>query len=233
MRNTLSIRLGQRGFVILYTTVASFTMCLLIVTIAYYGGRGSAGAGISDIPAVRWTMGAIALVGASLAVAGIINYRRSPMAVLARRWRASNDTKHKPLAAPAVVERITRHPFFVGVALLMGAHAVLADTLSGSIFFLGFVLLALIGIPLQDRKLSERHGDTYKATMSNKNHADSNRNTDRSLDRKLLLGTFIGVAAVTALHPLWQLGHGATFAAVILVGGLFAVARQLRSDDKA
>lgn len=33
---------------------------------------------------------------------------------------------------------------------------------------------------------------------------------------------------VVALHPLWRIGHGAPFAVLTVIGGLYAVAQQYR-----
>jgi len=54
----------------------------------------------------------------------------------------------------ARVERVTRHPFFVGVALLASAHLLLATRLVGTVFFAGLAALAILGAWHQDRKLS-------------------------------------------------------------------------------
>jgi len=43
----------------------------------------------------------------------------------------------------------------------MTAHTLLAQTLAGAVYFAGFVVLAIAGIPLQDRKLRKRWKNTY------------------------------------------------------------------------
>lgn len=100
-------------------------------------------------------LAAVALLGAALAVAGLINYPRSPMAVLAR-WGGRAATGGKPPKPPTAIERIVRHPFFAGLAIFAAAHALMADTLAGMVYFAGFAVLALVGMPMQDRKLRRR-----------------------------------------------------------------------------
>lgn len=230
LRDVLSNRLGTYRFVVIYILVTTVSLSLLIAAVACYGGDGASGLNLAAIPVARWILGAIALVGALLATAGIVNYSRSPMAVLARRWRERHDDEEsKPLGVPAAVEHITRHPFFVGLAVLMFAHALLASTLAMAAYFTGFVLLALVGIPMQDRKLRERHGDVYGSYLSNTSavpFAVTGRLPETL--QPILLRSIAGTLVLGALHPLWQLGNGAFFAAAILMGGLFAVTKQLR-----
>ena len=233
LRASLSNKLGASRFVVFYTLIAAVSLSLLIATVANNGGDGLGGLNLATVPAARWTLGGIAMIGAVLATAGIVNYSRSPMAVLARRWRAPNDSKRKPLAPPTAVERITRHPFFIGLALLMGAHALLASTLAGAVYFVGFALLALIGIPMQDRKLRERHGDLYGAYLAHSSavpFAAVRLSSDGARERvwPVLVASIAGAILLAALHPLWRLGYGAPFAAVVLIGGLYGVAKQLR-----
>ena len=53
---------------------------------------------------------------------------------------------------------MTRHPFFVGVALLASAHVLLATRLVGAVFFAGLAALAILGARHQDRKILARRG---------------------------------------------------------------------------
>jgi uncharacterized membrane protein len=233
VRNRLSQTLGERRFLLIYTLIAAVSLTLLALTIAQYGGEGLPGSGLATLPAARWGLGAVALIGAALAAAGLENYSCSPMAVLARRLRAPQEDKLKPLRAPSGVERITRHPFFVGMALLMGAHAPLASTLASAVYFAGFALLALIGIQMQDRKLRARHGNVYGDYLDVSSaipFAATRPLPDGGTERvwPILLAMVAGAAVLAALHPIWRLGHGAMFAVVVTLGGLYAVAMQFR-----
>ncbi len=237
LREPLANRLGQHRFLLFYALITTASLGLLIAAVARYGGDGLPGANLGTVLVARWALGAAALFGALLLVAGMVNYPRSPMAVLARRWRASFETKGKPLTARALVERITRHPFFVGLAILMAAHALLASTLAGAVFFGGFVLTALIGIPMQDRKLLERHGNVYGAYLSDTSVVPFAAMPGSSGDVNQRVWPAIatavaGTAVLAALHPIWHLGHGAPFAAIVLIGGLAGVVKQLRRGTK-
>src|SRR5262249_53726778 len=59
------------------------------------------------------------------------------------------------------LERVTRHPFFLGVVLAMGSHALLATHLTGTVFCAGFVVLAIAGPLHQTEKLRSRYGEAY------------------------------------------------------------------------
>lgn len=237
LREPVANRLGQHRFLLFYALITTTSLGLLIAAVARYGGDGLPGANLGTVLVARWALGTVALLGALLLVAGMVNYPRSPMAVLARRWRASNETKGKPLPARAVVERITRHPFFVGLAILMAAHALLASTLAGAVFFSGFVVMVLIGIPMQDRKLLERHGNTYGAYLSDTSAvpfaamSGSSGHVSQRVWSTIAIAV-AGTAVLAALHPFWQLGHGAPFAAIVLIGGLAGVVKQLRRGSK-
>lgn len=233
LRTRLSNRLDEPRFLVVYTLIAALGLTLLAITVARYGGDGRRGLDLATAPAARWSLGAVALIGAALVTAGLRNYSRSPMAVLARRLGAPNEVRRKPLRAPTGVERITRHPFFVGIALLMGAHVLLASTLAGAVFFAGFTLLALVGIPMQDRKLRARHGDVYGAYLEASSavpFAAARLRLDGASRRvwPVLGASAAGAVLLAALHPMWRVGNGALFVALVNIGGLYAVAKQFR-----
>jgi uncharacterized membrane protein len=98
-------------------------------------------------------MGVIA-AGVALAGAGLAVYPRMPMALFGQRIRE-----------PRGVERISRHPFFAGMALAALAHVLLATRLTGTIFAAGFAVLSLVGPLHQDRKLLARRGEPYRAYL--------------------------------------------------------------------
>lgn len=240
VRQWLADRLGAAKFVAIYSAVAAFSLTLLAVVVAHYGGDGPRGIDLASNPVAKWSLGAVAFVGMALAAAGIVNYPHSAVAVLARRMRSSDAAKRQPLSAPSTIERVTRHPFFVGLALLMAAHVLMASTVPGAIFFAGFTLLALIGIPMLDRKLRERHGQVYSsyedATSANP-FAAPRAAPDGSSQRvwPVTVTALAGATIMTLLHPVWRLDHGAWFAVLIAIGGLFAVVKQLwrsRADNR-
>jgi len=220
VRSWLVHRLGERGHALAYSAVAAITLVLLAAAVARYGSEGVRGPALSAFAPARWALGAIAFIGATLAAAGLINYFRSPIAYLRR-------TSGRPvvLRPPSPVERITRHPFFVGLALTMGAHALLASTLAGAAFFGGFVVLVLAGMPMQDRRLRAQHGEAYAGYIASTSALPVVRSPIAW--RELLVPAVAGLA-FTALHPLWRLGGGALFAVLVALGGVYTVARQVR-----
>jgi len=80
------------------------------------------------------------------------SYRLSPMAPF-------NTTVREPHG----LERITRHPFFAGLVLVFGAHALLSTHLIGTVFFGGFVCTVLGGATHQAAKLTDEMGPSYRA----------------------------------------------------------------------
>ncbi len=57
--------------------------------------------------------------------------------------------------------KVTRHPMFWGIALWAGGH-IPANGDKASVYFFGaFVVLALIGMPLQDKKKEQLHGAAW------------------------------------------------------------------------
>ena len=159
------------------------------------------------------------------------------MATLARRLRASANDKRQPLPGPTAIERIARHPFFLGLALLMAAHVLMAPTVPMTVFFGGFVLLGLVGIPMQDHKLRRRHGAVYEeftdATSVVPFGAPDSTHTVSAgkMWRAIAIG-IVGAVMVGVLHPLWKLNHGAWFAIAVALGGSIATAKQVLSSRR-
>lgn len=232
IRQWLTNRLGDIRFIALYAGVATASLMLLAVVIAHEGGYGPRGLDLAAVRAAKWGLGAVAFAGTALSMAGLAGFPKSAMAVLARRMRASHDAKHLPLPGPTPIERVTRHPFFIGLALVMAAHALLAKTLTMMIFFGGFALLALVGIPMQDRKLRQRHGSVYSEFEGATSvvpfaHKKPQGGPSSARPERVVTNAILAAALVGALHPLWQRNHGAWFAVAIVLGGLFATARQV------
>ncbi len=90
------------------------------------------------------------MAGIVLTVVGAVGYPGSPY-----------DMFRPPVRTPRGIERITRHPFFAGVALLGLAHALLATRLVGTVVFTGLALIAILGAWHQDAKLLARRGRPF------------------------------------------------------------------------
>src|SRR2546428_5686467 len=141
VRAALVARLGEVGFTALFSVVAAVSFTLLV---RYYAGHrleGSGGLALGDVTAVRWALMAVIVFGVVLATASLVTYPASPMALFTATVRP-----------PRGLERITRHPFFMGVALAALAHVPLATRLVGAVFPAGLPPLATAGAGHQDGK---------------------------------------------------------------------------------
>lgn len=233
LRTILVARWGERTFVVVYSSIAAGSLALVGIAIAVLGGDGAAGPDVGSAPLARWLLGAVALAGGALIVAGLMSYARSPFAVLRRRAEQLARGEPYVLGAPSAVERITRHPFFVGTALFATAHALLATTVVSAIYFAGFAAIALVGIPLQERKFRRRYRAVFEAFTAKTSIMPlvAARRQASAHDKppwKPLVIAVVVTAVIAALHWVWMVWHGAWLAGVIAVFGLVTVARQMR-----
>ena len=220
----ISHRLGRNGFVPLYASVATLSLLILGIAQMVFGGDGPAGPGLGRYPVTFWPLTGLAFLSAALMIAGLWRYPRSAMAQLARRKGGS-------LSPPRGPFRLSRHPFFIGLAGLMVAHAFLAQTLTSALFFAGFVLLSMLGLILQDRKLRQRHGTAYRdyeaATAVLPTPDTNTLNVAVLSSRAVLLP--LGLAVLLALlhTPLWYPTNGAALAILIALFGNGAILLQV------
>lgn len=150
VRTALTRRLGEYGFLALYSLIAAATFAALVVGFADHRWEGPPGLGLSAVPAIH-ALGMLTIAaGVMLLVAALAAYARLPMALF-----------DQPIRAPRGIEQITRHPFFVGVAMLALAHVLLASHLTATVFFAGLALLSLAGARHQDAKLLAKRGSAY------------------------------------------------------------------------
>jgi uncharacterized membrane protein len=150
VRDRLVAALGELGFRAVYTLVASATFAALVTFYVAHRFEGAPGLALGRYAPVRGLLMGIVGAGVVLQVMGLVGYPRSPTSVA------------RPRVEPARgVARITRHAFFVGIALLAGAHALLATRLVGTMFFLALAVLAVAGSWHQDRKLIALRGQRY------------------------------------------------------------------------
>ena len=222
LRDYLARRLGDQPFVAMFSAIAAVTLGLIAAAVAMFGGEGPAGASLGRLPVARVLLATLSFLGLTLAIAGLMNYMRSPMALFRTKL-------HPPIG----IERITRHAFFMGLTLFAAAHALLAPTLAICIYFAGFAVLATAGALLQDRKLLARHGAPYASYLAATSVIPfvallQRRQTITGEDRLLRRFALSGAIALLLLaaHPLWSAFHGAPFAGVMAAGGIFASARR-------
>lgn len=149
-RDRIVARLGEIGFAALYNLVAAVTFALLVTYYAAHRFDGAAGLALGHIALLRWLLVGVVTLGIVLMSASLLDYPRMPTAVF-----------NQPIKGARGIERITRHPFFMGTALLGGAHVLLATHLTGMVFFGGLMVLSVLGPMHQDRKLTARRGRAY------------------------------------------------------------------------
>jgi uncharacterized membrane protein len=153
VRTSLAEHLDEIGFLILFYAVASACLTALVTVYAAQRFAGAPGLALADISALRWVLATVSGVGFTLAGPTLLVYPRLPTALFAH-----------PSWSPRGIERITRHPFFVGFALFAVAHALLATRLVGTVFFGGFAFLSIVGACHQDRRLLARWGSRTPTT---------------------------------------------------------------------
>lgn len=231
LRPRLAAALGEQRFVALFALVAAAGLALLAVALAASDG-GGAGPGARLPATVRGVLLAPGIAGLILAFAALRAYPRHPAAL----FRAG-------LMPPRGIEKVSRHGFFVGFGTFAGVHALLAHEAAPAIAFGVLATVCAIGALAQDRKLHARYGEGWH---------DYARQTSvlpglalMQGRTRLLPGDRIGAAVIravvavvvfAALHPLWALGHGAAFIAVLAAGGVVVSVRRLwiaRRTDSA
>lgn len=150
IRAELVARLGEWGFLGLFSLVASVTFAALVRYYAVHRLEGPGGLALGESPWLRALLIAAVFLGLVLAFAGFHSYPASPYAL------GNPSTR-----APRGLERITRHPFFVGVGIMGTAHALLASRLVGTLFFGALAVYAFVGAWQQDKKLLALRGRPY------------------------------------------------------------------------
>ncbi|MGB5695784.1 MAG: NnrU family protein [Polyangiales bacterium] len=151
VRRRLIGLLGEAGFVAVYSLVAIITFAVLARYVAIHLFAESQPSLLATIPPVRGALVALSVVGFSLFVTAVLLYPRLPMATF----------RHRVVAARGV-QQVTRHPFFSGIAIWAGAHAFLAPSRVAFVFFIGVIVLAVVGGLHQDRRLIAELGEPYR-----------------------------------------------------------------------
>jgi uncharacterized membrane protein len=218
VRGALVAALGEGGFVALFSTVAAVTYALLVGYYARHRLAGAAGLAMGTIAPLRWGLMAVIVIGVVLMVAGLLAYPRMPAALFAH-----------PVAAPRGIERVTRHPFFAGVALFGMAHVLLATRAVGAVFAGGFVVLAVVGAWHQDRKLTARRGAAYEEYLAASSAqpyaaiaAGRQRLNRRDLPAGILVAGVVTAIALRLVHDRIFAAGGAWMVLAVLGGAALA-----------
>ncbi len=151
VRPLLAEKLGERGFLGVYSLVA-FAVFIPLVG-CYWGHRheGELLWAVGVGPGLLWTLYVLWGVSVTLMVLGLI--QQSPASMMAPGGGAS----------PRGVLRLTRHPLFMGLALLAALHLIVNGFATDVAFFGGLAAYSVIGCLHQDRRKLVSDGDTYRA----------------------------------------------------------------------
>jgi uncharacterized membrane protein len=229
VRRVLVAGLGRWGFTGLFTVVAWLTFGIAVTTYAAHAGEGPAGLALGRVASLRALLVAAIALGSMLMSAAFAGYARSPYGLGGER-----------VSAPRGIERVTRHPFFVGVALLGAAHALLATRLVGAVAMGSLALFAVAGAWFQDRKLLALRGRPYAdylAATSALPFAAIAAGRQRLIWRELpygMLGLGLALAwALRALHARLFDHGGAYVVAALVIGPLLILSAEWRRDQRA
>ena len=228
VRQFLVARLGRWGFTLLFTLVAWITFGSAVATYAAHAGEGPAGLALGASAAARFTLVAAIVLGLMLMTGAFAGYVGSPYSFGGEQVRE-----------PRGLERVTRHPFFVGTALLGGAHALLATRLVGALLMGSLALFALLGAWFQDRKLLALRGEPYAAYLaatSTVPFAAIAAGRQRLVASELPYGTLLlGLALAWLLRSLHAhlFDHGGAYViAALVLGPLLILVSEWRRDRR-
>lgn len=155
IRGALVARLGLRGFTLLFSLVAWLTFGVAVSSYAAHAAEGPAVLALGASTGIRIALIIAITLGVMLITGAFAHYSSSPYAIGGENVRE-----------PRGLERVTRHPFFVGMALFGAAHALLAPRLVGAVAMGSLGLFAGVGAWMQDRKLLALRGDDYRDYLS-------------------------------------------------------------------
>ncbi len=222
LREAITPRFGRLGFTVIYLLVTIITLSGLITALAIYGDQGLDGLQITN----AYLLGLLktgSAIGAFLIVAGLVGFPTSPMSILAQRLRTSlND---KPLPSPKGIALISRHPFFVGLALISLCHVFLASTMAVATFFAGLLIFSLLGIPMQDYKLRRRWAETYiryEQQSSVMPFAKFFKQPERPTKSEWVMWIACLMATIVIFgifHFIWMYANGVGFLIMVLLYG--------------
>jgi uncharacterized membrane protein len=217
-RPRLVARVGETGFTGIFYVVASGTFAALVTYFAAHRLEGAPALALGGMTVLRWISMAAAILGLVLATPALIFYPRLPSALFG-----------PPIRPASGIVKITRHPFFAGIAIFALAHALLATHLVGTVFFAGLFLLVVVGARHQDRKLLARRGAPYAAHLAETSAVpfaailSGRQHLTRS---DLPIGALaVGLAVALALrhwHDSLFADDGVWIVAVFTVGGVVA-----------
>lgn len=150
LRRPLVARLGERGFLGLYSLVALATFAWIIVEF-----RAAPDNLLWVAPDWAWTVGAVLMFIASVLFAGSLTAPNPALPMAGGRLAPSPE--------PMGVLRLTRHPMMWSFALWALVHGWVSGRTAVVILAAGIGALALVGAAMQDRKKTGIHGERWAA----------------------------------------------------------------------
>jgi uncharacterized membrane protein len=219
IRSRLVARFGEWGFRSIFYAVAATSFTALITYYAGHRADGGAGPGVSLPPAARGLLAGAVVAGVTLMIASFATYAGSPYDV---------DRPHAT-RPPRGLERVTRHPFLVGMALFASAHAVLATHLIASTLMAALAGLAVGGAAHQDAKLRRLRGpgfDEYLASTSAIPFAAILSGRQRVAWRELpIVVLALGLGTALGLRYVHEhiFDHRGAWVVLVTVGGATAI----------
>lgn len=148
LRARLVKLLGGNGYLVLYSAAAVATLIAMAWT--YYRAPFL---GLWHIPALRYAPLVAMPFSLVLIAAGLAT--RNPTLVGQERWLQGGEPARGIL-------RVTRHPLMWGIALWAAAHVLARGDVASAVFFGSFLLLALTGTVLIDRRKRAALGGAWE-----------------------------------------------------------------------
>ncbi len=227
-RSRLVDRFGEQGFVVLFSIVASVCTVALVVGYALVRSEGPPGLAMGRFESARVLLYGAVGFGIVLMIAGIWRYPSSNYAMGRERVRQAFG-----------LNRITRHPFFVGLAIVGLAHVLLAPLLVGAIFMAGFAVVSLVGLRHQDRKLAVARGRPYEDFLESTSIvpfaailSGRQRLVWAELPRVGAAAGLIAVFAIRFFHDGLFAWYGAPVMLVTLGGAWFFLAKTIWASPR-
>src|SRR2546430_1438854 len=103
LREGLVSRLGERGFLALFSLIAAVSFSVLVHYYTLHRFDGPPGLALGEVPALRWTLMAVVVAGGVLIAPSLVVYPRSPMALF-------NQAVAAPPAHPRAPRPVRRRP---------------------------------------------------------------------------------------------------------------------------
>ncbi len=192
VRPRLVGRLGEGPFLGLYSLISFLFFVPLVWVYFTHKHAGPWLWSVTLTDGLRWAVYVVMGVALVMAVAGLA--RPSPASILPGS------------ATPRGIQRITRHPLFMGLGLFGAAHLIPNGSAADVVFFGGFPLFALVGSWHQDQRKRATNPQLSEFFRETPFFPFTGRETLRGLRELSPLVVVAGVAATILLryyHRAW------------------------------